>query len=742
MKTTLTQFAALTLLCAVPLAIPSNVLAGDGADWPQWRGPDRTGVSVETGWSTVGKSLWAKPLGFGHSSFAVSNGRLYTMGYDLERKLDVVYCLDAATGEEQWTHTYPAEFWNEGHDGGTTTTPSVDGNTIFTSNREGRLFSLRADTGSVIWSHDLQAELEVKPPRWGFAGSPVVVGESVIMNVGKVAAFEKATGKLNWVTEKGYGNAYSTPIEYDFNGTPSMLVLNGLGLAVIDQADGNEITFYDWTRNPEQAVYGATPVVVGDRIFISAAAGGGCVMLQPTDDDTLKAVWENRMMRSQNTGCVLYEDHLYGFDSSILKCIDLDGNEKWRQRGIGHGAMVVVGGRLLIIGAKGELIIAEANPEKYIELSREKVLEGGAFWSTPVLSNGLVYARNSLGDMVCHDYRASGDTVSKTEVATTGDLPDAKVLLANHVKASGGAAALEGLKAVHFTGKGERHGGPIEHCDATLSWSADGAFVWRFSTGLEFGFNPELGWNQSQQGATVLDEDAIIKLREAGDLHRVLAPNWGFKTLETIDTRVFDDRQCYTVAATKPDGTERTLFFEVDTGLLAGQEGEDTSLWVYNDYREIDGVTLPMSWSFFASDSGSMTLANFSEVSLNNVDSENLQPPLLIRMQTRTDEEKEQANVALRAKYSDFLGNFKLATGSMTGTPIIIQIAEGGLQFSFGGQPPSYLTEPDEEGRLYDMTNSKIYIQIDRDDSGAITLMRVFAYGDEFGKLERVAEED
>ena len=83
MKTSLTQFAALTLLSAVPLAIPSNVLAGDGADWPQWRGPNRTGVSVETGWSTVGKSLWAKPLGFGHSSFAVSNGRLYTMGYDL-----------------------------------------------------------------------------------------------------------------------------------------------------------------------------------------------------------------------------------------------------------------------------------------------------------------------------------------------------------------------------------------------------------------------------------------------------------------------------------------------------------------------------------------------------------------------------------------------------------------------------------------------------------------------------------
>lgn len=742
MKTLFTPFAALTLLCAVPLAIPSNVLAGDGADWPQWRGPDRTGVSAETGWNAVGKSLWAKPIGFGHSSFAVSNGRLYTLGYDLERKMDVVYCLDAMTGEEQWTHTYPAEFWNEGHDGGTTTTPSVDGNTIFTSNREGRLFSLRADTGSVNWSRDLQAELEVKPPRWGFAGSPVVVGESIIMNVGKVAAFEKATGKLKWITEKSYGNAYSTPIEYDFNGRPSMLVLNGLGLAVIDQADGSEIAFYDWTRNPERAIYGATPVVVDDRIFISASAGGGCVMLRPTDDDTLEVIWEKRTMRSSYAGCVLYENHLYGFDASILKCIDLDGNEKWRQRGIGLGAMVVVGGRLLIIGAKGELIIAEASPEKYIELSREKVLDGGAFWSTPILSNGLAYVRNSLGDMVCQDYRASGDIATTTEVAATGDLPDAKSLLAKHVEASDGAAALEGLKTVQFTGDGERHGGPIENSDATLSWSADGAFVWRFSTGFEFGFNPELGWNVSQQGATVLEENAINNLREAGDLHRVLTPNWGYETLETIDTRVFDDRQCYTVAATKPDGTERTLYFEAETGLLAGQEGEDTSLWVYSDYREIDGVTLPMSWSFFAADSGSMTLANFSEVSLNNVESEHFQPPLLIRMQTRSPEEKEQANVALRAKYTDFIGNFTLATGSMTGTPIIIRIAEGGLQLSFGGQPPSYLTEPDEKGRLYDMTNREIYLKIDRDESGAITLMRVFAYGDEFGALQRVTTEE
>jgi outer membrane protein assembly factor BamB len=729
---------ALCLGALVATTVPA--LAAAGADWPQWRGPDRTGVSAETGWSAAGRDepLWSRNIGFGHSSFAVADGRLFAMGYDLERKLDVVHCLDPATGEEQWTHTYPAEFWNEGHDGGTCTTPAVDGDTVYTSNREGKLFALAADTGSILWQHDMQSELGVAPPRWGFSGSPVVVDDLVVLNVAKLAAYEKSTGEFRWITEKEYGNAYSTPIEYELDGRPAVLLLNGLGLAVIDRTDGSEITFHPWTQNPERAVYGATPIVIGDRIFISAASGGGCAMLEPSEEDGLDVVWESRAMRSNYAGPVLYEGHLYGFDASILKCIDLEGTEQWRERGIGVGAVVVVGGRLVVIGAKGELIVAEATPERYVELSREKVLDGGAFWSTPVLSHGLVYARNSLGDMVCRDHRPSPEVATAARPDLPAALPAPETLLARHVEAMGGADALRGVTAVHLTGRGEQHGGgPIERCDAELSWSARGAFVWRFSSGLDFGYNPRLGWRLSMAGPAVLEEDRIATIRETGDLHRLLEPGWGYGALETIETRVFDDRPCYVVSAATADGAGRTLYFDAETGFLAGRDGDDLPLWVFGDYRPVGGVRLPMEWSFFASDSGSMTLARFSEGTLDDDDDTRLEPPMLIRMMTRSPEEKEEANATLRAKYADLVGSYRLATGSMAGTPMAISIGDGGIRLTFGPDPPDFLAEPDDEGRMFVMSNRQIHITVKQDDAGGDPEIILYAYGDEFGRLER-----
>ena len=205
MSMKLCHIKTLGLLTILPTTLSISA-EEPGSDWPQWRGPDRTGNSSETGWSpkSQAETLWAKDIGFGHSSFAVADGRLFAMGYDLERQLDVVFCLNPETGQEYWSHTYEAEFWNEGHDGGTCTTPTVDGDMVYTSNREGKMFALRADTGSVLWQKDIQAELQVTPPRWGFSGSPIVLDDTIVMNVDKIAAYNKVTGDLKWVTEKNY----------------------------------------------------------------------------------------------------------------------------------------------------------------------------------------------------------------------------------------------------------------------------------------------------------------------------------------------------------------------------------------------------------------------------------------------------------------------------------------------------------------------------------------------------------
>lgn len=738
MKTSVPLSCSLLVPMLMTVTVAQGI-EGSGEDWPQWRGADRTGVSTETGWNAEGlqQPLWTKEIGFGHSSFAVADGRLFAMGHDEQGGKDVVFCLDPVTGAERWTHEFPAEIWNEGHDGGTCTTPTVDGDTVYASNREGKLFALRADTGSVKWSRDMRADLDVTPPRWGFSGSPVIVDDLVVTNIDKLAAFEKSSGELAWISENQYGNAYSTPIEYEFNGRPTMLVLNGLGLAVIDRTDGSEVTFYSWTRNPERSVYGAMPVIVDDRIFISS--GTGCVMLEPNEDDELDVVWESRAMRTSYAGAMLYEGHLYGFDASILKCIDLDGNEKWRERGIGLGAVSLVGGRLVIIGAKGELIIAEANPDQYVELSRHKVLDGGAYWSTPVLSHGLVYARNSLGDMICRDYRSSDAGAPAASRAAPETLPPAESLLQAHVAAIGGADALRGLSSVHLRGIGESHGGgPIERCDAELTWVAPDAFVWRFESGLDFGYRPGLGWSMAGMGPELLDDERIARLREVGDLHRQLGSTWGFTALKTVGTRVIDDRLCYVVDAQASDGGSRTLYFEVESGLLAGQESDDRPLWIFDDYRPVGGAKVPMEWSFFEPNAGSMTLARFTEATANVVEDAWLEPPTLVAMMTRSDEEKAAADERLRAAHGDLVGSYKLATGSMAGTPLTISIDEGGIRLAFGPNPPDYLSEPDDEDRLYVMSNRQLYMTAKRDAPGDDYEIVFYAYGDEFGRLERV----
>jgi outer membrane protein assembly factor BamB len=126
-------------------------------------------------------------------------------------------------------------------------------------------------------------------------------------------------------------------------------------------------------------------------------------------DQGLRPLWENKEMRNQMSGCVYYEGHLYGFDDKTLKCIDTEGNERWAQRGLGQGALMIADGKIIALSSKGELIIADASPGGYAELSRRKILDGGVYWSSPVLSNGLIFCRNSEGEIVCRDHRDAGD---------------------------------------------------------------------------------------------------------------------------------------------------------------------------------------------------------------------------------------------------------------------------------------------------------------------------------------------
>jgi outer membrane protein assembly factor BamB len=393
------------------LACPMIASSASAEDWPQFRGPNRNGITSEANWSIEGQAepLWTKTVGLGYSGMSVGGGRLFTLGYDEQAGEDVLYCLDAMTGAEIWTHRYPSQIWNRAHRGGTLSTPSIDGEHVYFSDREGKFICFEAATGKVVWSKALQEEFSLEYPTWGFAAAPLVLDDMVVMNVNRVIAFDKKTGSVIWKTEKDYGDCYSTPVEFDLNGKTCLAVFNLSGLTILEKADGKELHFQEWLT-PRANVNAAAPIVFdGDKVFISSGYNHGCAVVD-LSGESARIVWENKIMRNHMNASTLWNGHLYGFDEAVFKCIDLEGNEKWAQRGLGKAAHIIADGKLVIVSSKGELVIAEATPEEYRELHRVDVLsnpDNVQSWTTPVLANGLIYCRNSNGYIVCRDHRAA-----------------------------------------------------------------------------------------------------------------------------------------------------------------------------------------------------------------------------------------------------------------------------------------------------------------------------------------------
>lgn len=374
-------------------------------DWPQWRGPDRDGISKETGWSSEGKAeaVWTAEVGLGYSTFSISDGRLYTAGWDEATEKDIVYCLDAETGEELWRHTYPADKWAKFHGGGTNCTPSVEGNDVYVLNREGKYTLFDGETGKVRWQLDLKKDHGLELPTWGFAASPLILDDMVVVHVGKVLAFKKGSEKLLWESAD-YGHAYSTPTSCELAGKDVLAVMGGKSLVILDRKSGRELAQSKWVTKYD--VNAASPVKVDDdRVWISSGYGHGGAMVR-FDGKSLEELWATKGMKNHMATSLLIGEHLYGIDEAVLKCFDLEGKEVWSQRGIGKGALSAAGDRLLVHTSKGELAVVKATPEGYNELSRVKATSGGVCWTMPVLVDGRVYLRSSKGQVVVRDHRA------------------------------------------------------------------------------------------------------------------------------------------------------------------------------------------------------------------------------------------------------------------------------------------------------------------------------------------------
>jgi len=393
---------------ACTISIASLSLESLAEDWPQWRGPNRDGISKETGWLSTWpaagpKQLWTASVGIGYSSFSISKGRLYTMGNVAEK--DYVYCLDAETGQQKWAFEYacPSRDPNGYH--GTRCTPTVDGNYVYTLSREGHFFCLDTATGQKVWAREFKKDFGGKVPRWGFAGSPLIEKDWVLTEAGgpgaSVVAMNKLTGEVIWKAGSE-GAGYSSLVAFDLGKERLLLQFAEDQLICRRMANGSELWKLPWKTS--YGVNSATPIIQGDEAFISSGYGFGCARIKITPQ-AAQEVWRNKNMKNHVNSCVLVDGHLYGYDESELKCLDWKtGEVKWGNKNYGKGALMYADGKLILYSQTGKLGLAEASPEGFKELASFQALTGKDTWANPVLANGRIYIR-SLEKMMALDVK-------------------------------------------------------------------------------------------------------------------------------------------------------------------------------------------------------------------------------------------------------------------------------------------------------------------------------------------------
>ena len=395
--------------------LASAVLGGETTDhrtaeWMQWRGPNRDGISAETGflknWSKEGPQvLWQIPLGDGYSGISIAHGKIYTMF--AEGDDEFVICLNASNGEELWRFRSGAKFTEQRGDG-PRSMPTVDGDSVFALAATGKLYALDAHDGTQLWSHDFVEEFDSNIPTWGFSSSPLIEGNLIIAEAGgkngkAIVAFDKISGDVVW-TNHTDEVGYSSPIPVDFGGVRQIIFLTSRTLLSVAPEDGQIYWKYSW---PE-GINIATPIFIpDDKIFISASYDKGAVLLRMTTDGDrigIEEVWKSRVMKNHFNSSVLQGDYLYGFDNAILTCIEVDtGAEQWRQRGFGKGSLLLADSHLVILGEGGKLALAEATPGEYREKARFQLFDDKC-WTVPTLTGGKLYLRNQK-EMVCLDLR-------------------------------------------------------------------------------------------------------------------------------------------------------------------------------------------------------------------------------------------------------------------------------------------------------------------------------------------------
>ena len=423
-----------------PKPLPAGAVTHD---WTSFLGPTHNAVSTETRllqkWPAGGpKLVWEMKKGTSYSSPAISGDRLvfiHRVGNE-ER----VECLHRETGERYWQFSYPTQFEDRyGYNNGPRASPVIDGDHVYTYGAEGKLYCLKLETGQVYWKRDLPAEFKVPHDFFGVAATPLIEGDLLIINVGapggpSVGAFDKLSGKLVWGAGDQWGPSYATPVPATVNGRRRIFVFAGGesrpptgGLMSIDPQNGALDFSFPWRSTSYESVNAASPVVIGNQVFISASYKTGGALLDVLPNGGYNVVWKTQDISTHFNTAIYKDGYLYAFDGrnepdASLVCIELKtGKVMWRvnpeweetvtfegtprrlTNGIFRGTLLSVDGKFLCLGEMGVLLWLDLTPSGYKELARTWLFPARETWALPVLSHGLLYVTQNTRDILNHD---------------------------------------------------------------------------------------------------------------------------------------------------------------------------------------------------------------------------------------------------------------------------------------------------------------------------------------------------
>lgn len=382
------------------------------ADWPQWLGPNRNGVSTESvePWKGELKTLWRQPLGEGHSGPVVAKGRVFIHTKVAGKEKEEIAAFDAKTGKEIWRTTYDRPAFTNIYGNGPRSTPLVDGDRVHTVSPTGILGCWDFATGEEKWKLDLLKDFNAKNLFFGVSTSPVIDGDKLLIMVGgpeaSIVALDKVTGKTLW--KSGADRAsYASPIITEQGKQKLGLFLTQQGVVAIDPSNGNQFWKFPLVDRLNES--STTPVRIGDVIFASSVTYGsvGLKMTMKDDKPAHERLWKNGL-NSYFATPVAHGEHLYAvFVTGIvnptaeLHCLDPQtGKSLWVRPNVGkyHATALLAKDRLLLLEEGGDLVLIDPNPKEYKELARAKVC--GQTWAHPALSDGRLFVRDGK-ELVC-----------------------------------------------------------------------------------------------------------------------------------------------------------------------------------------------------------------------------------------------------------------------------------------------------------------------------------------------------